>query len=73
MHCGELEDHLGAPWIVECTPEPFVSLLQEPRDIEVAFMIGPGSIQAKGFDLVKNALAESLQSKLPKFAKYLPV
>ena len=33
MHRGELEDHLGAPWIVESTPELLVSLLQEPGDI----------------------------------------
>ena len=33
MHRGELEDHVGAPWIVECTPKLFVSLLQEPGDI----------------------------------------
>ena len=36
-------------------------------------MIVPGSVQAKGFDSVKNALAESLQSEFSKLAKDLPV
>ena len=36
-------------------------------------MIAPGSIQAKGFDFLKNALAESFQSELSKLAKDLPV
>jgi len=64
---------LGTPWIVECVSELFISVSQEPKDREVALMMAPGGIEAKGFKVFKDALAESLKGELPELAEGLPV
>ena len=73
MDRGELDGHPGAPWIVECVRQLFVSALQQPENIQVALMMASRGIQAKLFEFFKNALAEPLESNLPQFTEDLPV
>jgi hypothetical protein len=64
---------LGTPWIVECVSELFISIPQESNDVEVALMMAPRGIEAKGLEVFNDALAESLKGDLPELAEGLPV
>ena len=73
MDRGELDDHTGAPWIVECVCQLVVSVAQEAKDIQVAVMMAPRLTPDKSIEFCKNALAESFESKPPYFTEDLPV
>ena len=73
MDRGKLLDHPGPPWFVECVRQLFFSILQRLEDIQVTLVITSRGFPAKRFEFFKNALAEPLESYLPKFAEKLPV
>ncbi len=73
MDRGELGNHPGTSWVVECMCKLDVSVLQQPEDIQVAFMMTPRRICAQRFELLKSPFAEPLKSQLSEFAKNLPV
>ena len=73
MDRGELDDHLRTTRIVECVSELFISVSQEPEDLEVALMMAPRGIEAAGLKVFKDALAESLKGELSELAEGLPV
>jgi hypothetical protein len=53
--------------------ELFISVSQEPEDLEVALMMAPRGIEAAELKVFKDALAESLKGELSELAEGLPV
>ena len=70
---GELNDHATAPGIVERMRDLLISTLQKSIHVQVALMMALRRVSTTALYVVKDTLAEAIESDLSQFAKHFPI